>query len=162
MLCADGSGCELLVGFANSMTTHATVRSYRSEDRQALEALWTAVFPDDPPWNEPSVLLDAKLLIQPELVLVAVLEGRLVGAIMAGFDGVRGWLYHLAVAEDCRRQGIATSLVRVAEEGLKRIGCMKANLQVRVSNAAVIEFYRSLGYGIEERVSMGRRFTADA
>lgn len=84
-----GCGCELLVGFANSMTTHATVRSYRSEDRQALDAFWTVVFPDDPPWNKPSLLLDAKLLIQPELVLVAVVEGRVVGAIMAGFDGVQ-------------------------------------------------------------------------
>jgi ribosomal protein S18 acetylase RimI-like enzyme len=45
----------------------------------------------------------------------------------------------------------------LAERGLRRLGCEKVNLQVRATNSAVVAFYRSLGYVVEERVSMGRR-----
>jgi len=76
---------------------------------------------------------------------------------MAGYDGVRGWLYHLAVAPEWRRRGIGTQLVRTAEGSLSELGCRKVNLQVRSTNSAVIEFYRRVGYAEEERVSMERR-----
>ena len=70
---------------------------------------------------------------------------------------MRGWIYHLAVAPECRRRGFATQLMRAAEDGLRRLGCSKVNLQVRATNQEVVAFYRSVGYEIEERVSMGRR-----
>ena len=73
------------------------IRPFEKADQPALETLWSRVFADDPPWNHPAVLIASKLKVQPELLLVAILDGRLVGAVMAGFDGVRGWIYHLAV-----------------------------------------------------------------
>lgn len=143
------------------MTTAPTIRPFDSADRAALEALWARVFPDDPPRNAPAQAIDRKLRVQPELLLVAcVSNGRggetLVGAVMAGWDGVRGWIYHLAVTPEERRQGIATRLVREAEARLRALGCPKVNLQVRASNAGVVAFYRRLGYAVEERISLGR------
>lgn len=135
-----------------------TIRPFESADRPALENLWSRVFADDPPWNAPAVMIANKLKVQPELLLVGVLDESLVGAVMAGFDGVRGWIYHLAVAPESRRRGIATRLVRAAEAGLRKLGCPKVNIQVRASNAEVVAFYQSLGFSIEERLSMGRRF----
>lgn len=67
-----------------------TVRSFRSADRAALVQLWSQVFPDDPPRNAPELMIDNKLLVQPELLLVAELDTDLVGAVIAGFDGTRG------------------------------------------------------------------------
>jgi len=134
-----------------------SIRPFEPADRAALEELWARVFSDDPPTNAPSILIDNKLRVQPELLLVGLVDSTLVAAVMAGFDGVRGWIYHLAVSEAFRRQGFASQLVRAAEQGLARLGCPKANLQVRASNSAVVAFYRSLGYEVEERVSMGRR-----
>lgn len=134
-----------------------TIRPFQAGDRPALEDLWSRVFADDPPWNAPAVMIDSKLKVQPELLFVALLEEVLVGAVMAGFDGVRGWIYHLAVVPEARRRGFATQLVRAAESGLRRLGCEKVNLQVRPTNDAVVALYRSLGYLLEERVSMGRR-----
>jgi hypothetical protein len=134
------------------------VRAFREEDRASLLALWARSFPDDPPWNAPHLMIENKLKVQPELLLVGESGGSIVGAVMAGFDGVRGWLHHLAVAHDHRRKGFATKLVHAAEEGVRRLGCTKVNLQLRVTNHEVVSFYRSLGYQIEERVSMGRRF----
>lgn len=135
----------------------ATIRPFRPGDREQLERLWARVFADDPPWNAPAVMIANKLEVQAELLLVGILDDLVVGAVMAGYDGVRGWIYHLAVAPEHRRHGIATTLVRAAESGLRRLGCPKVNIQVRSTNADVVEFYRSLGYLIEERVSMGRR-----
>ena len=134
-----------------------TIRPFTATDRQPLRTLWTRVFPNDPPWNAPDVMIDSKLKVQPELLLVAKLDGTIVGAVIAGFDGVRGWLYHLAVAPEHRRHGFATQLVHAAEDGLRRLGCPKVNLQVRPENRDVVAFYRSVGYQIEERVNMGRR-----
>jgi ribosomal protein S18 acetylase RimI-like enzyme len=134
-----------------------TIRPFESADLPALEALWGRVFADDPPWNAPAVMIANKLKVQPELLLVGLLDEKLVGAVMAGFDGVRGWIYHLAVAPESRRRGIATLLVRAAEAGLRKLGCPKVNIQVRAANAEVVAFYQSLGFSIEERLSMGRR-----
>jgi ribosomal protein S18 acetylase RimI-like enzyme len=134
-----------------------TVRSFCAADREQVERLWTRVFPDDPPSNAPAALIDTKVRVQPDLFLIAVVDGTVTGAVMAGFDGVRGWIHHLAVAPDHRRRGIATALVRAAESRLGDVGCPKVNLQVRATNSEVVAFYRQLGYGVEDRVSMGRR-----
>ena len=82
--------------------------------------------------------------------------GSLVGAVMAGFDGTRGWIHHLAVPPERRSQGIGTALVRAAEDGLRNLGCPKVNLQVRASNDGVIAFYPSLGCDVEQRASLGK------
>jgi ribosomal protein S18 acetylase RimI-like enzyme len=133
------------------------VRPFRSGDRDSLQTLWARVFPDDPPWNAPELMIGNKLKVQPELLLVGDWAGTIVGAVIAGFDGVRGWIYHLAVAPEHRRRGFATALVRAAEQGLQDLGCPKVNLQIRPTNQEVVSFYRGLGYQVEDRVSMGRR-----
>ena len=81
---------------------------------------------------------------------------RLQLGVIAGFDGVRGWIYHLAVSPAHRRRGIATRLMRGAEATLRALGCPKINLQVRATNQSVVRFYQTLGYQVEERLSMGR------
>jgi len=134
------------------------IRAFQGADRPALERLWVRVFPDDPPWNASDVMIESKLKVQPELLLVGEMAGTIVAAVMAGFDGVRGWIYHLAVAPEFRRRGFATQLVRAAGDGLRKLGCQKINLQVRATNDDVVAFYRTLGYEVEQRVSMGRRF----
>lgn len=137
--------------------TEIEVRPYVSGDHDELVALWRDVFAGDPPWNEPSGMIQRKLTVQPELLLVALVDGRLVGAVMGGFDGVRGWIHHLAVRPDSRRRGIGRELMHAAEAGLAELGCPKVNLQVRATNTAVISFYRAMGYQVEDRVSLGKR-----
>ena len=144
----------------NVASREISIRPFREADRLALEQLWTLVFPDDPPRNDPRRMIDNKLKVQPELLLVGTVENALVGAVMAGFDGVRGWIHHLAVAPEWRRRGFATELVRAAEVALRKLGCPKVNLQVRATNSAVVAFYQSVGYELEERLSLGRTLDA--
>ena len=145
-----------------------SIRTFRVGDRNAVEALWARVFSDDPPRNAPGRMIDNKLKVQPELLLVGEILGAqpdeaagatsppIAGAVMAGYDGVRGWIYHLAVAPELRRRGLGAQLVRAAEERLRALGCPKINLQVRASNREVVAFYRRLGYEVEERLQLGR------
>jgi ribosomal protein S18 acetylase RimI-like enzyme len=133
------------------------IRPYEAKDQTQVIALWNEVFPDDPPWNEPASMIRRKLTVQPELFLVAHVTGEVAGTVLAGFDGVRGWVHHLAVRASYRRQGLASSLMTAAEEGLAALGCPKVNLQVRATNSAVVAFYRSLGYEVEDRTSLGKR-----
>lgn len=145
---------------ASSDSPGLWIRAYQPADRAQLIELWTRVFPDDPPWNAPESMIDRKLAIQPELLLVGEHESRIVAAVIGGYDGVRGWLYHLAVAPEFRRRGFASQLVRAVEAALRALGCSKINLQVRDTNREVIAFYRTLGYELEARASLGRRFDA--
>lgn len=130
------------------------IRKYRLEDKQNLVALWKRVFPNDPPHNEPSRVIDLKLA-KDDLIFVADTEKGLAGACMAGYDGHRGWLYAVAVSPDCRRKGTGTALVTWAMAALKDMGCPKVNLQIRADNTAVAAFYTSLGFVVEDRMSMG-------
>ena len=132
------------------------VRPFREEDEREVVALWRKVFADDPPRNDPPALIRRKLAVQRELFLVGVLGERVVATAVAGYDGFRGWVYHRAVAPEERRQGIGRTMMREVEDRLRVLGCPKLNLQVRASNAAVVQFYEDLGYGREERVSLGK------
>ena len=76
---------------------------------------------------------------------------------MGGYDGHRGWVYSLAVDENERHRGIGTALVRKAERKLRGFGCLKVNLQVMPDNEGIVEFYRRLGFSVEDRISMGKR-----
>ncbi|WP_129793316.1 GNAT family acetyltransferase [Sphingosinicella sp. CPCC 101087] len=132
------------------------VEAYRPEMETQVDALWREAFPDDPPRNRAAVAIPAKLAFQPDLLLVATEDGAVVGTVMAGYDGHRGWLYAVAVRRSHRRRGIGRTLIGEAEERLAKIGCTKINLQVRATNEAVVGFYRDLGYAVEERISMGK------
>ena len=130
------------------------IRKYTDNDRDGLVELWSESFPDNPPHNEPSEMIEAKLQVD-DLIFVAEDDRRIVGACMAGYDGHRGWLYSVAVLPDQRRRGIGQSLIKSAMKALREIGCIKVNLQIRASNHEVKAFYESLGFGVEERISMG-------
>ncbi len=90
-----------------------------------------------------------------DLLFVAEDAECIIGTVMAGYDGHRGWLYTVAVAPGCRRRGIGTNLVRHAVDALRAVGCIKVNLQIRATNNAVRGFYESLGFKAEARLSMG-------
>ncbi|MBX9883371.1 MAG: GNAT family acetyltransferase [Novosphingobium sp.] len=132
------------------------IRPYQAADFDGLDALWREAFPNDPPRNRADVSVPAKLAMNDNLLFVAVDEGRVIGSIMAGYDGHRGWLYSVAVRQDAKRRGIGTVLVETAVAALRALGCPKINLQVRRTNAAVVAFYQELGFAVEEHISMGR------
>ncbi len=120
-------------------------------------ALWNEVLPDAAPHNDPATAIRKKVAVERDLFLVAEVDGAVVGTVMGGYDGHRGWIYAVAVDSRHRHRGIGTALIRRLEAALSESGCLKVNLQIRASNGEVIAFYERLGYVVEERVSMGKR-----
>lgn len=138
-----------------------TIREYRAADEDALIALWAACELIRPQ-NDPRKDIARKLRVNPEWFLVAESgDGELVGSIMAGYEGHRGWINYLAVAPDHRRAGYGRALMAVAEQQLRAAGCPKINLQVRADNPGVIAFYERIGFCVEGAVSLGRRLEID-
>lgn len=130
------------------------IRKYSNNDKKSLVDFWNTIFPDDPPHNEPSKVIDAKLAVD-DLIFIAVDEGQVIGACMAGYDGHRGWLYAVGVLPEFRRSGTGSMLIQHSIQKLQEIGCVKVNLQIRSTNRQVAKFYESLGFSIEDRLSMG-------
>jgi ribosomal protein S18 acetylase RimI-like enzyme len=135
----------------------ATVRLYRDADHGAVAELWNLVFPDPSPYNEPAQSIRRMTAEAPDLFFVAELDAELVGTVLAGWDGHRGWIYSLAVAPAHRRKGLGAALLDHAVAELRRRDCPKINLQVRGDNESVIAFYERQGFVMEDRASLGRR-----
>jgi len=136
------------------------IRAFEPGDETAVVALWHECELTRP-WNDPHKDIARKLTEQPELFLVGTVQEEVVASAMVGFDGHRGWVYYLAVAERHRQHSYGRALMQEAERLLVERGCPKLNLQVRSSNPGVIEFYRKLGYVQDETVSLGKRLIHD-
>ncbi len=123
---------------------------------EGVDLLWRQLFPDDPPRNRANASIPQKLACDDLIFVAEDQDGSVVGSIMAGYDGHRGWLYAVAVDQQVQRAGIGSKLVGEAVEQLKALGCTKVNLQIRAGNEAVAEFYAKLDFVEEARISMGR------
>lgn len=140
------------------MNTDLKICNYiDTHHRESVIQLWKTVFGYEDAHNKPSLVIDKKLATKDDLLFVATHEDRVVGTIMAGYDGHRGWLYSVAVCPQHRLLCIGTLLIKHAEQALTNLGCLKINLQIVAENEAVTSFYRSLGYVVEQRISMGKR-----
>ena len=134
-----------------------TIRQYKdTTDRTQVIALWRNVFGYETAHNEPNLAISKKIATQDGLLFVAVDNNNIMGTIMAGYDGHRGWLYSVAVHPSKRLSGLGSMLVHHAEKALANLGCLKINLQLLATNEATAAFYKSLGYSVEPRVSMGK------
>ncbi len=137
------------------------IRPYDRHDEDNVVQLWIdcgLVVP----WNDPRRDIQRKLAVQPEMFLVASSGDRIIGTVMAGYDGHRGWINYLAVHPEQRRSGLGRRMMDEAEKRLRAAGCPKINLQVRSTNVSVIEFYNRIGFKLDDVVSFGKRLESDS
>ena len=90
--------------------------------------------------------IEKKLKRDPDLFLVALVDRRIVGTVLGGFDGRRGIVYHLAVVEDQRQNGIGSALMEALEERLRQKGCLRCYLLVTRENLAAMQYYERRGW----------------
>lgn len=124
------------------------IRDFRfPEDYPAVFALWSHAGPgihlrkSDEPGE-----IAKKLLRDPDLFLVAEADGEIVGAVVGGFDGRRGMVYHLAVSPEKRQYGIGQGLMDELENRLRAKGCIRCTLLVDPANNDSIRFYENRGW----------------
>jgi ribosomal protein S18 acetylase RimI-like enzyme len=137
------------------------LRTFARTDEDAVVALWEEAGLTRP-WNDPHADIERMLAVWPDLLIVAEDAGRIVGTVMAGYDGHRGWIYYLATATDRRGEGIARALVEESEHRLIALGCPKVQLMVRPGNEIVFAFYDRVGYERFDIGMTGKRLIVDA
>ena len=136
------------------------LREFADADEDAVVELWRRCGLTRA-WNDPHKDIARKRRVQRELFLVGELEGRIVGSVMGGYDGHRGWVNYLAVDPEQRRGGLGRALMAEVETRLRALGCPKLNLQVRDDNVAALAFYDRLGFQVDATVSLGKRLERD-
>ncbi len=143
------------------------IRTYASGDRPAIIALWQACALTRP-WNDPARDIDRKLALDDDLFLVGESQAMdqsspesVIATAMVGYDGHRGWVNYLAVAPSSQGRGYGRAMMEAAEALLLQRGCPKLNLQVRTGNEPVLAFYKALGYGVDDAISLGKRLMDD-
>ena len=133
------------------------IRTYKEKDKKEVIALWEAcglIVPQ----NNSSKDIERKLKVDPDLFIVGINDGLVIATVMGGYEGHRGWINYLAVKPSEQRKGYGQEMMTEVETLISAKGCPKINLQVRSSNDAVIAFYKAMGYGNDNVVSLGKRF----
>ena len=132
------------------------IRKYEQKDENKIINLWkncNLIVPQ----NNPKIDIKKKFEFQPELFFVGLIDGKLIGTVMAGYDGHRGWINYLAIHPDYQRKGFGLQLMNFATLELSKLGCIKINLQIRESNEKAIGFYKKIGFIEDHVISFGKR-----
>lgn len=138
------------------------IRPYLEDDKENVISLWKSCNLIRE-WNKPGLDIERKSFSSKDFFLVIEKDNKIIASIMIGYDGHRGVLNYLAVDAKFRNQGLGSRLVKLAEDKLKDLGCPKINLLVRVTNIEVKEFYKKLGFEMQEDVVIfGKRLISDS
>lgn len=122
-----------------------TIEELIEADVSAATALWEEAELTRP-WNDAATDFRRALEGPTSAVLGLRDEGEIVGTVMVGFDGHRGWVYYLAVTPRQRRHGLGRVLMNAAEDWLGAKGATKVQLMVRSDNKSALGFYQQLKY----------------
>ena len=136
------------------------IRGFEELDRGSVVDLWQRCELTRA-WNNPDLDIDRKIDHADDMFFVAVRGDRVVGSVMAGYDGHRGWINYLAVDPSERGEHLGSGLMEEAEQALRIHGCAKINLQIRRTNLGAQVFYERLGYVEDDVISMGKRLIED-
>ena len=136
------------------------IRTYQKKDLANVIKLWTdtgLVVKQ----NDLEKDINRKLMIDPDLFLIGEIGDEIIGSVMGGYEGHRGWINYLAVSPLHQRNGYARKLMSEVENLIQQKGCPKINLQVRSTNDAVLAFYNAIGYANDNVIGLGKRLEHD-
>lgn len=136
------------------------IRKYIETDEQQVIDLWIKCHLVVPA-NNPRRDIQRKLQVDRDLFLVGTRRAKIIATVMGGYEGHRGWINYLAVDPGFQRNGYGRLMMEAIEQRIRLKGCPKINLQVRTTNKAVIQFYRSLGYTDDHVIGLGKRLEED-
>jgi ribosomal protein S18 acetylase RimI-like enzyme len=122
-------------------------RRLTGEDCDQIIALWKrAGLPYKPQGRDRKVALEAQMHANPDLSIGIFEENRLAGVVLATTDGRKGWINRLAVDPDCRRRGVAKTLIREAETALRKHGIRIFCALTEDSNITSRQLFKASGY----------------
>ena len=137
------------------------LRNFCPEDADGVIDLWTGCGLVRS-WNDPLKDITRKLTDRNGAFWVAEdADGGIIAAVMIGYDGHRGSINYLAVAESWQGSGLGAHIMARAEAYLFDLGCPKVSFCVRKDNTAVLAFYDRLGYATDDVHFLGKRLIPD-
>lgn len=122
------------------------IRELTLSDYNAIYALWLECDGVGLSASDSREQIAMFLRRNPGTCFVAEVNGRIVGTILGGHDGRRGYIHHQAVHPDFRRRGIGRKLAEQCQAALQAEGILKAQLVVFSENERAQTFWRSLGW----------------
>lgn len=127
-------------------TSGITIRCGQRQDLEVLLGFWAEAGENHGRPADRAVLVEALLSRDPDSLIVAESDGRIVGTVIAGWDGWRAHLYRLAVAPSHRGRGIARLLMERAEARLRALGALRFDAMVLTSNVTGAAAWEAMGY----------------
>lgn len=137
------------------------IRSFRLGDYSAIMRIWQETGLD----RSDSESLDAlakQLSWDSELVMVAELDGEVVGVVVGTIDGTYAYFYRLAVLPRCQGSGIGRKLVEALENRFRQRGVHRVLIMVNQDNPGVLPFYYALGYELQRYVTLSKNLSSSA
>jgi len=145
--------------------TSWSIHDFQAEDETGLVELWkvSGIYRS---WNDPHLDIARKIENMQKtgfglFLVVQDSSGKIIGSVMAGYDGHRGSVNYLAVHPEAQKQGIGRALMTEVERWCEAEGCPKINLLVRTDNEAVKAFYARCGYGVDAVSGLSKRLIED-
>jgi ribosomal protein S18 acetylase RimI-like enzyme len=132
-------------------TSGLSLRDSRLEDVEAVLELWRHA-DATPSVTDTADDLRRAVTGGSASVLLAEIEGQLVGSIIGTFDGWRGNIYRLAVHPRFRRRGIAAALVTEVEKRLARQCAKRITALVEREHPWAMGFWQAVGYALDNRI----------
>lgn len=136
------------------------IRSFRLGDYAAITLIWRETGLEKKE-TESMDDLAKQLAWDSELVLVAEIEGKVVGVIVGTLDGTRGYFYRLAVDPNYQGHGVGKALVQALEKRFRQRGATRVIIMVNQDNKKVIPFYNSLGYQVQEYITLSKSLSSN-
>jgi ribosomal protein S18 acetylase RimI-like enzyme len=137
------------------MSSAATSREFVMGDYDQAVALWNRIDTVEICEGDAPGEIAEYLKRNPRLSRVAEANGEIIGAALCGHDGRRGWIYHLAVAEEYRGQGVGKLLLDDCVRGLREAGLKRAIILVAGNNSAGHKFWLREGWeDIDDAIAM--------
>ena len=144
------------------MTVGFEIREMVIADYGEVAALWERTegvgLDDDADSREN---MESYLVRNPGMSFVARLDGRVVGAVLCGHDGRRGYLHHLAVSPSVRRQGVGRALVDKCISALREAGINKCNIMVFDDNEEGLAFWQRTGWAGRQDLILLQKWTSE-
>jgi ribosomal protein S18 acetylase RimI-like enzyme len=154
----DGKRWSVVMRSNPALPENVTLREFQfPDDYPQVIALWQNAGPGihvrrSDTFDE----IAKKIQRDPDMFLVAEYDKQIIGTVLGGFDGRRGMVYHLAVEETFRNQGIGDELMNELERRMKRKGCIRTYLLVTRDNHDAIRFYESRGWEMMDLLTYGK------
>lgn len=131
------------------------IRAATLDDTQSIIKIWEECKLTRP-WNNPNDDITNALTTSTSTILLLCDDSQIIGTVMVGYDGHRGWIYYLAVRTEFRKKRYGKQLMQEAEKWLKSRNVPKLMLMIRNSNEEVKSFYEACEYKDDEVIVMAK------